>query len=142
METHSYRGARITRSALLAIAGFVACMVLLPSHAFATTGSCFTSEGTEFCKYESNPLPKETRVYFEAAGGNNQRNWYENVAGDYYGGSVGKCAGVQTVGGGVERTCGTGNPIQGINAAWNPSFIFMFQYAEGPRNVYGEGLIP
>ena len=127
-------------AAILAAAAFISLLALTaPGSAQASNGTCNWSEGVWACNYGANFWPKETKLWFESSGGNNERNWHVNYAYDGYGGSVYKCAGYKRWDGAfLNQACGTPNGILlSIPESWRPGWIYIIHFANGPRNISG-----
>jgi len=110
-----------------------------PGPAQAANSNCTWSEGVWACTYVGNSWPKETKLWFEAAAGNNERQWRVNYANDGYGGSVYKCAGYKRYDGAyLNQACGTANWVYlGIPESWRPGWVYVIHFASGPRNISG-----
>lgn len=124
----------------LAAAAFISFLAFaMPDLAQAQNGTCTQSEGIWACSYEANSWPKETKLWFESANGNNKRNWRVNYAYDGYGGSVYKCAGYKREDGAfLSPACGTANGIfLGIPENWRPGWVYVVHFAPGPRDISG-----
>lgn len=94
----------------------------------------------EYCNYGGEQVPRYTSRWFQAPGGNNLRQWFYNEIADAYGGSVLKCVGNKYEGSGLANwlECGHGTFGHGINSNVR-SWIFIEQWANGPRIIYGQG---
>jgi hypothetical protein len=112
-----------------------------PSAARAANGTCTFSEGWT-CIYSGNSWPSGVKLWFEAAGGNNQRNWLANWGHDAYGGSVYKCSGFKSFDGGeIPQGCSNSGPSYVSIPSWRrPGWIYVVQHAGAPRNISGRGL--
>lgn len=125
----------------MATIALLASVVLLwsPGTAQAANGSCTFSEGGWACSYVGNSWPADVKLWFEAAGGENERHWNVNYAYDGYGGSVYKCAGFKSYDGGeIPQACGTNNGVfLGIPSNRDPGWVYIVQHAGGARNISG-----
>jgi hypothetical protein len=109
-----------------------------PGVAQASNGSCVLSEGWT-CEWFGNNWPKDTKLWFEAPGGENERNWHADYGFDSAGGSVYKCSGFKSHDGGeIEQGCSnTGPSYVAVPANRDPGWVYMVQHANGPRNIHG-----
>lgn len=130
------RTAAILATALaLSLVGFVGV-----SGAQASNGTCNWSEGIWACSYVSGGnWPKTTKLWFEAAGGENERSWRVNYAWDNNGGTVMKCAGFKSFDGGeIPQACNNVNGVfLSIPESRRPGWVYVVHHAEGPRDIYG-----
>jgi len=103
----------------------------------AANASCTPSEGAWTCNYYGNSWPAWAELWFNS-GGTNLRNFRINIGYDDYGQTVYKCMGYVDSGGGqLPRPCGTGTPTLSIPEWRRPGYVFMYQGANGPRNIHG-----
>ena len=111
--------------------------------ASASADGCtqYTNPNREFCWYAGESVPRYTARWFSAPGGNNLRNWDVNEVTDGYGGGVLKCAGIKREGSGVGTwvACGTQAVVGAGFEAYPRSWIFVEQWANGPRVIAGLG---
>lgn len=132
-----------TAAALIGALGLSLAFTALaaPGAARAANGSCTFSEGWT-CNYTGNNWPSGVKLWFEAEGGNNQRNWLANYGFDGYGGSVYKCAGFKSYDGGeIPQGCSNSGPAYVSIPSWRrPGWIYVVQHAGAPRNISGRGL--
>lgn len=139
--------ARLPRSGMVAALISAICLALAlaaltsPSTARAANGTCNFSEGWT-CNYYGNSWPSGVKLWFESAGGNNQRNWFVNWGFDNAGGSVYKCSGFKSFDGGeLPQGCNNaGASYLSIPAHRRPGWVYIVQHAGAPRNIQGQAL--
>jgi hypothetical protein len=134
----------VSRASLAPVAAFILAVCFLTlsvSSATAANGTCSFSEGWN-CTYIGNSWPKNTKLWFEAEGGANQRNWIVNYGYDGHGGTVEKCSGFLSFDGGeLPQGCSVANPSYLSIPSWRrPGWVYIVHHASGPRNISGWAL--
>jgi hypothetical protein len=130
-------------AAVLAAAALLLSIITLlgPARAEAYNGSCVFSEGWT-CNWTGNSWPKDTKLWFESADGNNERNWLAVYGTDDAGGSVYKCSGFKSYDGGeIPQGCSnTGPSYISVPSNRRPGWVYVVHHATGPRTIHGRGL--
>lgn len=129
----------------------VLCLFLIPGlvpDAKAINGSC-VQFSIYYCTFSNPSIAPAAVVYFDETPGANQREWWDAGISDYYGGTVAaKCIGIKSAANGVTATiaCGSGEPWGYINGepsfSLNPSYLWIWHNASGPRGLTGKGNHP
>lgn len=128
----------VVASAVALFLGIV--LIINPGLAQAANAQCGASEGATACNYYGPNWPRYTPLWFEGAGGNNERHWNVNYAYDEYGGSVNKCAGYKRYDGALwsPLPCNNnGYAVLSIPESWKPGWVYIEQRANGPRSIHG-----
>jgi hypothetical protein len=93
------------------------------------------------CGYGYDSVPRFTPRWFNAPGNVNQRRWYWNEIADAYGGNVFKCPGGKAWNGyQTYLACGYGTFGAEFPANWRPGWVYIEQWANGPRVLFGRAL--
>lgn len=124
--------------AVLAFAAFAMSLIALigPGIAQASNGTCVLSEGWT-CEWSGGSnWPQNTKLWFEAPGGENERNWH-----GIYGFStegVERCVGFKDSNGNeIPQACSTGTASEGIPSERDPGWVYVVHHANGPRPLSG-----